>query len=312
MLISIIVPIYNVENYLERCVCNLIGQTYGKIEIILVDDGSTDKSSEICDKYEEIDSRIRVIHKINGGLSDARNVGISYATGDYIIFVDSDDYIELSLCKNLVDVIYDIGKVEVISYKAEVQNSKNESLKIINNINGFKKTISGVNYLRKILQNGYVSIEAWIYCYKRTFLIKNALCFQKDLLHEDFEFTLRALVLAKSVIHLNKVGYHYIIRENSISTAKNLEKNALHIYETCIKHENTFKNLDKELYSMLMDQCVVTYLSIFVQGKMHLKKNTKFIDKRFVLRNAKKSKTRIKAFLFCLSPHIYYRLHEIL
>ena len=91
--ISVIVPIYNVEQYLYQCIDSIIAQTYTNLEIILVDDGSTDSSGEICDKYASVDCRIVVIHKKNGGLSEARNAGINVATGDYIGFVDSDDYI---------------------------------------------------------------------------------------------------------------------------------------------------------------------------------------------------------------------------
>ena len=94
MKISIIVPIYNVEKYLERCINSLINQTYKNIEIILVNDGSTDNSLIICEKYKNIDSRIILVNKENGGLSDARNVGIDNSSGNYITFIDSDDYID--------------------------------------------------------------------------------------------------------------------------------------------------------------------------------------------------------------------------
>lgn len=91
--LSIIVPIYNVESYLEKCICSVIAQSYENLEIILVDDGATDSSGVICDKYAEIDSRIRVLHTCNGGVSEARNNGLKIAKGEYIAFVDSDDYL---------------------------------------------------------------------------------------------------------------------------------------------------------------------------------------------------------------------------
>lgn len=95
MLISVVVPVYNVENYLAKCINSILNQTYSNIEVILVDDGSTDSSSQICNNFAENDSRINVIHKPNGGVSSARNIGIEVATGDYICFVDSDDWLEL-------------------------------------------------------------------------------------------------------------------------------------------------------------------------------------------------------------------------
>lgn len=97
-LISIIVPIYNVEDYLEKCIKSILKQTYSKLEIILVDDGSTDNSYLVCEKYSKIDSRIVFIQKANGGLSDARNAGIEACKGEYIAFVDSDDYIGATCC----------------------------------------------------------------------------------------------------------------------------------------------------------------------------------------------------------------------
>ena len=103
-LISIIVPIYNVEKYLTECVDSIIKQTYKNLEIILVDDGSTDHSKDICDQYVKIDTRIRVIHKVNGGLSSARNAGIDIANGNYYMFIDSDDYIK----EDMVELLYSV------------------------------------------------------------------------------------------------------------------------------------------------------------------------------------------------------------
>ena len=104
-LVSIVVPVYNVEKYLKRCVDSIINQSYNNIEILLVDDGSTDSSGKICDDYLKKDSRIKVIHKQNGGLSDARNFGIDKSTGDYLSFIDSDDWIEKDMIMNLFNSI---------------------------------------------------------------------------------------------------------------------------------------------------------------------------------------------------------------
>ena len=114
-LISVIVPVYNVEDYLERCINSIINQTYTNLEIILVNDGSTDSSGIICDQYSQIDSRIRVIHKKNGGLSDARNVGLDVATGEFISFIDSDDWISLTMFSEMVSQFTDT--VDIVSAK---------------------------------------------------------------------------------------------------------------------------------------------------------------------------------------------------
>ena len=100
-IISIIVPVYNVEKYLDKCIDSIINQTYKNIEIILIDDGSTDQSSAICDKYSKLDKSIKVIHKKNGGISDARNEGTKITTGSYLMFIDSDDYIDSNMIEEL-------------------------------------------------------------------------------------------------------------------------------------------------------------------------------------------------------------------
>ena len=115
-LISIVVPIYNVEKYLEKCINSIIIQTYKNIEIILVNDGSTDSSGKICDIYLKIDKRIKVVHKKNGGLSDARNVGIENAKGKYIAFIDSDDFLD----SDFIEILYNL----IIEYNADVSCCK--------------------------------------------------------------------------------------------------------------------------------------------------------------------------------------------
>ena len=106
-LISVIIPVYNVRMYLKKCIESIIHQTYGNLEILIVDDGSDDGSEAICDQYGEQDHRIKVFHKDNGGLASARNYGLQYAGGDYIGFVDSDDYIDAGMYEHLIDVMYE-------------------------------------------------------------------------------------------------------------------------------------------------------------------------------------------------------------
>ena len=103
LLVSVIVPVYNVAPYLEQCLDSIVNQTYQNLEIILVDDGSTDESGAICDRYAEQDGRIQVVHKENGGLSSARNVGLDKMTGEWVLFVDSDDWIELNTLELLFE-----------------------------------------------------------------------------------------------------------------------------------------------------------------------------------------------------------------
>ena len=132
-LVSIIVPVYNVEKYIEKCLNSLFGQTYRELDIILVDDGSTDKSGELCDRLAKMDKRVRVIHKKNGGLSDARNRGIDAAKGRYITFIDSDDYVSGNyiwhLYKLLIESQADIAITRAIKIYEKEEAGKEDSRK---------------------------------------------------------------------------------------------------------------------------------------------------------------------------------------
>ena len=128
--ISVIVPIYNVEKYLEKCINSIVFQTYKNIEILLIDDGSTDKSSYICEEWKKRDSRINVVHKANGGLSDARNCGLNIASGEYVCFIDSDDYIENDYIEKLYKILIE-NKLRVSQCGINYINENDKKLKQI-------------------------------------------------------------------------------------------------------------------------------------------------------------------------------------
>ena len=166
-LISIIVPIYRVEKYLNRCIDSILSQSYRNLEIILVDDGSPDNCSIICEEYAKKDKRIKVIHKKNGGLSEARNYGIEASTGDYIMFVDSDDYISKDMCKTLlINALENNADIVVCNFK-EVYTDKVEK---INKqcIKGNLEVISNIEVLYKYLLKTTIDmVVVWNKLYKR-------------------------------------------------------------------------------------------------------------------------------------------------
>ena len=165
--ISIVVPIYKVEQYLDKCVNSLINQTYKEIEIILVDDGSPDRCPEMCDKYAQEDTRIKVIHKVNGGLSDARNYGLKESLGDYVLFVDSDDYIDVETCEKFISIIEDNRPDIVVGNAYRLENNKKYFMKHTLNTN--KKMIRGTEYLKQELKSGTMYMAAWLNLYKRKY-----------------------------------------------------------------------------------------------------------------------------------------------
>lgn len=201
-LVSVIVPVYNVDKYLSKCLETLIRQTYRNIEIILVDDGSNDLSGLICEKYSRKDKRIYAFHKTNGGLSSARNFGIKKATGKYLCFIDSDDYVEYDYIKSLLEVALSKSADIVVCGYDEV--------------NPMAKVMSGKEATIKLLiDQENVDIVAWNKLYRRS-LFKN-IKYPEGENYEDTLTTYKLYSKAAKVIYVSKILYHYVQRENSIT-----------------------------------------------------------------------------------------------
>ena len=306
MLYSIVVPVYKVEKYLDRCVESLIGQTYRDIEIILVDDGSPDLCPEICDKYAALDSRVRVIHKENGGLSDARNFGIDAASGDYIMFVDSDDYIDLDTCRRIEP--FALSGADVIVGDATVERESGNRL-LDHRSDIVAITLDGKEYLKRSLAVGKAPMAAVLNLIRREFLNENGLRFKKGILHEDERFTPEMLLLAGSVVYSGESFYHYIVREGSITTSKDFRRNVRDLYNSALELGEIYLALeDRVLRNYLLDSLVSKYLTWYVEGGLHTAER-EYTHKGFVLRNAKRRKTVLKAWLFALSPKLYYKIN---
>jgi len=219
-LISIIVPVYNVQNELRRCINSLIGQTYEELEIILVDDGSTDASGKIADEYQKVDHRIFVIHKENGGLSEARNFGIDFSTGDYIYFIDSDDYIHNEtielLYRNLKENEADMSIASAI-IGSEFQHEWEQLDNIIT-------VCSGEKLLE--LQNKENSLDltvAWNKLYKRNLF--EIIRYPLGKINEDEFVTYKIFYLASKCVYTCAKTYYYFQRENSIINQQFSKKN---------------------------------------------------------------------------------------
>lgn len=210
-LISIIVPVYNVERYLERCVDSIINQTYRNLEIILVDDGSTDKSSEICDRYEKKDNRVRVLHKRNGGAASARNKGLEVATGEYIGFVDSDDYIASDMYEALyrhmredVDVVT-CGMVYIDRSGHKKKYYCTKEMVCFDNIQS----------LRELLCQRYLVFSPCDKLFKKKAIGK--IRYPNNRVCEDLLFIYNVVKDCNNIINIGECKYYYIYRENSVS-----------------------------------------------------------------------------------------------
>lgn len=250
-LISIIVPIYKVEKYLNRCIDSILNQSYKNIEVILVDDGSPDNCGKICDEYLLKDNRIRVIHKENGGLSSARNAGLDIATGDYIGFVDSDDWIEPKMYETLIE--------NVIKYNAQISvGGVVDLLEEGNKYTSIKSTFDGnikIECLNKedAMKKFFLgSWSAWDKIYKRE--VHEKIRFPEGEINEDEAIAMQILDNCEKIVYTNEVFYNYIKRSDSITTSEFSEKK-LDWYKNCKR------NLEfiKENYSSLNEYAEVRF-----------------------------------------------------
>lgn len=215
--VSVIVPIYKVEPYLDRCVRSIIDQTYKNLEIILVDDGSPDNCPKMCDDYAKEDSRVVVIHKPNGGLSEARNAGLNIAKGDYVTFVDSDDWLNSLFVENLLDVLETEKILIGITNFQRIESEKQETQPFSEKKGKSAYSIfSSVEAIKKFWnpEQGTTFGVVWGKIYKKE-LFKE-LRFPKGKIHEDEYITYKALYFARQIAFIDKPLYNYFQRSDSI------------------------------------------------------------------------------------------------
>ena len=225
--ISIIVPVYKVEQYLKRCVDSLINQTYKNVEIILVDDGSPDKCPQICDNYAKKDSRVKVIHKKNGGLSDARNVGLDNAIGKYISFVDSDDWVEVDFIENLYkNAKKENADISIIGYTLVWDDGRKKRFSRDNRYYVFDRETA----VRELLLQRKFGCMVCQKMYKKK--IFDTVRFPIGKLYEDVAISLPTFLQAKKVVVSSKSGYNYFQRNDSIVNSK-FNKRKLYFLDCC-------------------------------------------------------------------------------
>ena len=212
--ISIIVPVYKVEPYLDKCVSSIVNQTYKNLEIILVDDGSPDNCPAMCDAWAEKDSRIRVIHKTNGGLSDARNAGMTVATGELMAFVDSDDWIAPDMYEYLYQRLTEDNSDIAACGVQMVWENKTPSRMLTRDGNC---VLNQEEAMRAIIEESWLKQPVWYKLYK-TALVRDIL-FPKGKCHEDVFWSYQAVGKAKKVSISDYIGYYYLQRGGSIMGA---------------------------------------------------------------------------------------------
>lgn len=312
-LVSIIVPIYNVEKYLKRAVDSILLQTYEYLEVILIDDGSTDLSPLICDEYAKCDNRVKVIHKANGGISDARNTGLCAASGALIYWVDSDDYIEINTIEKMVNCMMETGsdmvccglnlidengkKIGERSIDAAVMSDRDETIR---------------NVFAEMFPFNYPCNKL---CQKSLY---NQIFFPFQRLYEDIAVIYKVVYNAKKIYYLDDCLYNYIQRQGSITSELNSDKAAKSYYDGC---QNAVERIlfckshfkDMSLTQMAANQ-FYTWAKLCLEKSIRLGINT-YMDyhKRIMtLVNSYGVDMNLRLKWILRFPRIYFYLYPIL
>lgn len=310
--LTVVVPVYNVENYIEKCVLSILNQRIRKMEILLINDGSTDNSGQICNRLASENKQIKVWHKENGGLSDARNYGLNKATGKFIAFVDSDDFLKADtygvLLKKAKDNDLDIVIGNGIKYI-----SRDEIYYETNHRKDTEVVYKGQDFLVKLIEEKKMNMQVMLNLYRRDLILDNELFFGEGLFHEDELWTPQVFLKAKKVQHTDVDFYYYREREGSITQREDKTKNALDLLKIVSKLNSVYSNLeDQYAEKILKDYLVMLYLNAFYIGKLYRKEYNKLIDCNFLLKNAYSFRNKFKTFLFCIDNKMYYRLNYFL
>lgn len=307
---SIIVPVYNTEQYIKKCIDSLVNQTYRNIEIIIIDDGSTDGSKLIYSSYS--DTRIKLFYKENSGLSDTRNFGLSKASGNYILFLDSDDYYDVDAIDRLNYVINNNNELpEIISISLKKVLPNEEIFDTLTHTNQSHINMKGIDFLKNEMLNGTMHMAAVMKVYSRTFLIEKKLFFKSRILHEDEEFTPRALLVAEKILPTSLDFYNYVIHENSITTSKASLKNFTDLFNTLSELEILYKKIDdNETKKIFMNNLLEKYLYMYAKANIYKKEYITFQHKEFVHKKANNLKNKMKVLLFSISDSLYCYIYR--
>lgn len=261
-LISVIVPIYNTSKYLPKCIDSIINQTYSNLEILLIDDGSKDNSLNICKDYEKKDNRIKVFHKENGGLSDARNYGIDVCVGKYLIFIDSDDYVHEKMLEILYNNLISTGsQLSVCNFFRT--NNRNTDIVINNQIT---KVYSKLQCFDNLYNNLYVTtVIACNKLYESN--IWTNLRFPLDKLHED-DFVIHYIIeKCNNVVYTNLKLYYYYVRENSITNSYSKKR-----LDSIDAYYDRMKFFKKNSYKDLYFKAYIAYVKVIGMGYINVKR----------------------------------------
>ena len=305
MFLSIIVPAFNVENYIRKCIDSLLNQTVGDYEIVVVNDGSIDRTGEII-KNSYKDKVTYVDKEKNTGLSDTRNIGMRYAVGEYIIFVDGDDYVE-SDCVDKIKEKIEMSPETDVAYMGYYKEKEGECIKHQGFESENNKIWKAEDFLISELGKRKFPVPACFAVYKRKFLIENNLQFTTGIFHEDELWSAEVALKAKQVMTTNICYYHYVIRAGSITQKKDLTQNGLDVVFICNKMMNMLNTIENpRLKKLFANHIAMLYMKGMCRGRLYRREYKDSFDRSIPLKLAYFRKDKLKAALFAVSPKLYY------
>jgi glycosyltransferase involved in cell wall biosynthesis len=271
-LVSVIIPVYKVEEFIHECIDSVINQTYENLEIILVDDSSPDKCPQICDDYAKKDSRIKVIHKTHSGISNTRNAGLKISKGEYVYFLDSDDFIDKDAIESLLYQAQYYSADFVFFNLKRIRNTKKLG-HLSNNFTRkelYSNPLKGIEMLDKLLiYNEYNAAVSMIFIRKRL-LIKNKISFYPGIIHEDELFTFKLFFYSNTVVYLPEPLYNRRLRENSIMTSPIGKHNVISMFIVVDEMINSYlfeakSDNDKKVIRIHINKILISLKSRYYQ-----------------------------------------------
>ncbi len=307
--LSIVIPVYNVEKYINKCLDSIIPQLTDEVEVVLVDDGSSDDSGNICEFYSNQFENVYLYRKENGGLSDARNYGFSLAKGEYVWYIDSDDYISEECVCDIINLLNAVKPdVFIICSKCDedgnVYNEREYSIPT-----GEYSSHEFMLQIKKHPRSIYFCAQYSI-C-KREYIMSNGVSFLKGIIHEDELWTPYIFMNASKIYYSGLIIYYHVIREGSIMTSRDYIKSGksdMIISETLFKY---FDDSERNDLHYMRDNAV----NIYLQGVWKIPdflETPLTVKKRCLIRNSYYFKTIFKTLVFCFSPKFYVFLHSLI
>ena len=302
---SLIVPVFNVAEFLPECLKSIQDQSYKNYELILINDGSTDSSGIICNNFANHHKNTIVIHKKNGGLSSARNTGLKVSKGEFIWFIDSDDWIKKDALDTFIKYITK-EKIEILTF-LHVTYKNGQIIQKSNDNNLKYDILDGASFIK---QSNFCPM-VWIHIYKRQFLNKNFLYFNEAIVHEDVDFSLTCYALVKKILFIPHALYFYRIRANSITTKINMIrfKSLIELIRTC----NNLK--DSDIENSFLENRIYMYMNNYIEllfkGNFKLRKRVELINElkkeklKFDININEKLRRKARKKLFNINIYLY-------